>query len=290
MAVPSLQRRPHAASRVIPGRVREFGSTVWNANVTGLSSMLAYNIMLGIVPLSLLGLFVAGQVLSSNTVEHSIEGTLQDFFPGTTKHTLDDLLHQVAASTATTGILALIASLWLASSFWGSLDTAFSRIYGCESRSWLRQKRFALGMVVVLVLLLLSAVAVPALQSALKAGAAHLPLVVRHVNTVVYIVSLAFSLGLMFLCLATIYMRVPNIKVPWHAVWPGALAATIAIGIVAVGFPIYLTSISTIARFGTTIIFIVIVLGWFWVVALIILCGGVMNAVSLKHYRLKHPE
>jgi membrane protein len=246
--------------------------------------------MLGIVPLSLLGLFVAGQVLSSNTVEHSIEGTLQDFFPGTTKHTLDDLLHQVAASTATTGILALIASLWLASSFWGSLDTAFSRIYGCESRSWLRQKRFALGMVVVLVLLLLSAVAVPALQSALKAGAAHLPLVVRHVNTVVYIVSLAFSLGLMFLCLATIYMRVPNIKVPWHAVWPGALAATIAIGIVAVGFPIYLTSISTIARFGTTIIFIVIVLGWFWVVALIILCGGVMNAVSLKHYRLKHPE
>jgi membrane protein len=262
---------------------------VWKANVTGLSSMLAYNIMLGIVPLSLLGLFVAGQVLSSQSVEHSIEHTLQDFFPGTTKHTLDDLLHQVAASTATTGILALVASLWLASSFWGSLDTAFSRIYGCQSRSWLRQKRFALGMVVVLVLLLISAVAVPALQSALKAEAAHLPLVVRHVNTVVYIVSLAFSLGLMFLCLATIYMRVPNIKVPWRATWPGALAATIAIGIVAVGFPIYLSSISTISKFGGGLIFIVIVLGWFWVVALIILCGAVMNAVSLKHYRVKHP-
>ncbi len=267
--------------------MREFGRIVWDANVTGLSSMLAYNMLLGIVPLSLLGLFAAGQVLSSSSIEHSMEGTLQDFFPGTTKHTLDTLLHQVASSTATTGILALVASLWLASSFWGSLDTAFSRIYGISSRSWLAQKRFALGMVLVLVLLLISTVAVPALQSLLRAGAVHLPYVVSHVHAFVYGASLAFSLLLMFACLATIYKRVPNCKIPWHATWPGALAATIAIGIVAVAFPVYLSSISTIARVSSTIVFIVIVLGWFWIVALIILAGAVMNQVSLLHYQPK---
>ena len=286
-ASPRLRRQSAARRHVFPLAVREFGRTVWDANVTGLSSMLAYNMILGIVPLSLLGLFVAGQVLSSSSVEHSIEGTLQDFFPGTTKDTLDSLLHQIASSTATTGILALIASLWLASSFWGSLDTAFSRIYGVNSRSWLRQKRFALGMVLVLVLLLIATVATPTLQSLLRAGAVHLPYVVSHVKGFVYGASLAFSLLLLFACLSVIYLRVPNCKIPWHAAWPGALAATIAIGIVAAAFPVYLSSISTIARFSSTIVFIVIVLGWFWVVALIILCGGVMNAVSLKHYRAR---
>jgi membrane protein len=290
MAVPHLHRHRHVVRRhrhavigSLPESVREFGRTIWDANVTGLSSMLAYNMLLGVIPLALVGLFVAGQVISSRPAEMAINRTLQDFFPGTTKHQLDDLLHQVASSTPTTGVLALVASLWLASSFWGALDTSFSRIYGCSSRPWLAQKRFGLVMVLVMVLLLLATVAVPTLQSLLKGGAEHLPLLLRHTHGVIYVGSLVFSLGVLFGCLTLIYARVPNLKVAWHAVWPGALAATIAIGLAAIAFPVYLSSISTIARFGTTVVFIIIVLGWFYVVALIILAGGVMNSVSLRH-------
>ena len=283
MAVPQLHRRQDAASHVIPHRVREFGATVWNANVTGLSSMLAYNMLLGVVPLALLGLFITGQVLKSTNAEHSVEHALQVLFPGTTKHTLDTLLNQVAHATATTGILALVASLWLASSFWGSLDTAFSRIYGIKSRPWLAQKRFGLVMVLVMILFLIATVAVPTLQSFLKTGVGHLPVFLRHVHGIIYIVSLVFSLAVVFACLATIYARVPNRKIPWHAVWPGALAATVAIGIVDYAFPLYLSSVSTIDRYDSTIVFIVICLGWFYVVALIILLGAVMNSVALTH-------
>jgi membrane protein len=291
MAVPRLHRdqpavaRPRRLRRPLPTPVREFGRTMWDSNVTGLSSMLAYNMLLGVVPLALLGLFAAGQVISSDTAEATIERTLQDFFPGTTKGQLDHLLHQVASSTPTTGVLALIASLWLASSFWGALDTSFSRIYGCSSRPWLAQKRFGLVMVLVMVLLLLATVAVPTLQSLLKGSAEHLPLLLRHVHGVIFVGSLVFSLGVLFGCLALIYARVPNLKVPWPAVWPGALAATFAIGVVAIAFPVYLSSISTIARFGTTVVFIIIVLGWFYVVALMILAGGVMNSVALARLR-----
>ena len=285
MALPTLHHRRAAARRAIPHSLREFGATVWSANVTGLSSMLAYNMLLGVVPLALLGLFITGQVLSSTSAEHSVEHSLQTFFPGTTKSTLDSLLNQVAHATATTGILALIASLWLASSFWGSLDTAFSRIYGIKSRPWLAQKRFGLVMVLVMVLFLIATVAVPTLQSFLKAGVGTLPVFLRHVHGIIYIVSLAFSLAVVFACLATIYARVPNRKIPWHAVWPGALSATVAIGVIDYAFPLYLTSISTIAHFGGALVFIVICLGWFYVVALIILLGAVMNSVALAHYK-----
>ena len=243
--------------------------------------MVAYNMLLGIVPVALLAMFIAGQVLSDPAIERSVIGDLREVFPGAAERTLDSLLDQIKQSTTSTGLLALLASLWLASSFWGALDTAFARIYGCPSRPWLEQKRFALTMVGVVLLLMIATVAVPAVQAILTAGVDELPIDLARVTNVVYAVSLAIGVVLLFSCLAVIYARVPNRRVPWRAVWPGAIGATLAIGIVDVAFPAYLTSISTIARFGTTIVFVLIVLGWFYLLAVIILGGAIVNALRL---------
>ena len=69
---------------------------------------------------------------------------------------------------------------------------------------------------------------------------------------------------------------------PWTAVWPGALGATIAIGIVDLGFPLYLDNISTL-RIGTSAVFVLIALVWFYVIALIVLAGAVVNALRFEH-------
>ncbi len=273
------RRRP--ALRV-PDVVRRFWRVGWQANVTGLAAMLAYNMLLGIVPVALLGLFIAGQILSSHAVAQSVLTDLQEIFPGTTEHTLQALLGEIRDSTTSTGVLALLASLWLGSSFWGALDTAFGRIYGCGSRPWIEQKRFALTMLGVVLLFMVATVAVPTVQSILQAGVDALPLDLARVTVVVYVISLAIGLVLLFGCLAVTYARVPNCDVGWRATWPGALGATIAVGIVDYAFPAYLTSISTIARFGTTIVFVLIVLGWFYLVALIVLGGGIVNSLRLK--------
>jgi membrane protein len=267
--------------RLIPRGVRRFWRVAWESNITGLSSMLAYNMLLGVIPIALLGLFVAGQVLSSTEVQHSVVVDLREVFPGTAEHTLDSLLSEVRNSTTSTGVLALVASLWLGSSFWGAMDTAFSRIYGGPSRSWWRQKRFALSMVLVVLVFMVATVTVPTVQSFLRAGVKALPFDLAHVAVFVYAGSLALSLALLFSCLAIIYKRVPHRRVPWRAVWPGALGATLAIGLIDFAFPIYLTNISTIARFSSTIVFILIMLGWFYVLSLIILSGAIVNALRL---------
>ena len=274
------RRRFRRHARATRGRLRRFWRLAWNSNVTGLSSMLAYNMLLGVIPVALLGLFVAGHIVSNASISHSVTVDLQDIFPGSTQSTLDSLLDEVSRSTTSTGLLALIASLWLASSFWGALDTSFSRIFSSPSRPWLAQKRFGVMMVGLVLLFMIATVAIPALQSVLKAGANQLPLDLARVTDLVYVVSLAGSLAILFACLAVIYATVPTRRLPWRAIWPGALAATVAIGIVDVAFPLYLTSISTIAKFGTTVVFVVIVLGWFYLVALIILAGAVVNAMA----------
>jgi YihY family inner membrane protein len=266
----------------ITGPVRRFWRLAWDANVTGMSAMLAYNMLLGIIPVALLALFVGGQVLSSTAVQQSVLTDLRQMFPGAAEHTLNSLLSQIRNSTTSTGVLALIAALWLGTSFWGALDTAFTRIYGCRSRRWLEQKRFGLAMLVVVLLFMIATVAVPTVQSILDAGATHLPFDLSRVADVVYVISLAISVALLFTCLSVIYHSVPNRPVPWRAVWPGAIGATLAIGVVDYAFPAYLTNISTLARFGTTIVFIVILLIWFYLLAIIILGGAVVNALVLN--------
>jgi membrane protein len=172
--------------------------------------------------------------------------------------------------------------VWLGLSFFGALDTAFNRIYHTDGRSWLEQKRYALGMLLVVLVLMIATVAVPTVQSILRAGVEKLPFDLARVTPLVYGLSLGLSLTLLFGCLCVIYTGVPNRDVPWRAVWTGALAATFAIGIVSYAFPVYLSNISTIARFGTTIVFVLIVLGWFYLLALIILGGAVVNALRLR--------
>jgi uncharacterized BrkB/YihY/UPF0761 family membrane protein len=72
-------------------------------------------------------------------------------------------------------------------------------------------------------------------------------------------------------------------------VWPGALGATIAMGIVDWAFPLYLTNISTL-RVGTSAVFVLIALVWFYVLALITLGGAVVNELRFERVRESGPD
>jgi membrane protein len=267
--------------------------TVWRAvkdlywkayedNLTGLSGMVAYNLLLSVFPLALLALFIAGRVLESGDLEHSVLQDLRQLFPTATDDTLTRALAGVRDTSTGFGLGALVASAYIGSSFWGALDTAFCRIYHVRCRSWVEQKRFALAMLVVVLLFMAATVAVPAIQSLLVASADDLPFGLSGVDGLVYGLTLVAGLVLLFLVLCVIYWSVPNRLVPWRAVWPGALGATLAIGIVDYGFPAYLGSISTIARFGTTFVFVLIVLVWFYALAIILLAGATINAARFE--------
>jgi membrane protein len=244
--------------------------------------MVAYNLLLSVFPLALLALFIAGQVLESGDLEQRILDDLRHLFPTATDRTLTRALDRVRDSSAGFGVIALVSSIWIGSSFWGALDTAFCRIYHVRCRKWLEQKRFALAMLVVVLLFMAATVAVPALQSLLQSSTEDLPLGLSDVPDLVYWASLAAGLALIFLILCVVYWTVPNRLVPWRAIWPGAAGATAAIGVVDIAFPAYLDNISTIARFGTTFVFVVIVLIWFYALALIILGGAIVNAMRFE--------
>jgi membrane protein len=259
-----------------------FYRKAYEDNITGLSGMVAYNLLLSVFPLALVALFVAGQVLSSNELEQSVLKDLEPLFPNATDTTLLNALDRIRDSSTSIGVLAVLSSIWFGSSFWGALDTAFCQIYHVRCRSWLEQKRFALAMLVVVLLFMAATVAVPTLQSLLVSGARDLPFGLSRVHGLVYTVSLIAAGVVLFAILSVVYWAVPNRLVPWRAVWPGAAAATVAIVIVDYAFPAYLGNISTIAQIGTTFVFVLIVLVWFYLLAIILLGGAIINAMRFE--------
>jgi YihY family inner membrane protein len=250
-------------------------------NVTGLSGMVAYNLLLSLFPLALVALFVAGSILQSPNVEQSVLNDLSDLFPDAAGATISDTLERVRENSTSFGVVALVASIWFGSSFWGALDTAFCRIYHVECRKWVAQKRFGLVMLVVILVFMAATVMLPTLQTTLVRGARNLPFGLAGYGDEVFLVSLGVGLLILFGVLCVIYWAVPNRPVPWRAIWPGAVGATVAVAAVDYVFPAYLSE-SPLTRVGSTLVFILIVLIWFYAIAFVILGGALMNALRFE--------
>lgn len=269
-----------------PGRARRWLRAFWDRaykeNITGLSGMVAYNLVLALFPFALLVLFVFGKVLQSTQVEESVLLDLQRLFPAVEQDSLSNALERIRDSSTTIGLVAAAGALWIGTSFWGAMDTAFCRIYHVECRGWIEQKRFALVMLLGLTLLLAASVAIPTLEALIVSNADDLPFGLGGIQGLASVLLLLLALLITFLVCCSIYYFVPKGHVPWRGVWPGALFFTITIGIANAIFPFYLAQIAAIDRVGGAIGFVLVALIWFYAVSLALLAGAVINALRYE--------
>jgi YihY family inner membrane protein len=261
--------------------LQAFWMRAYKENVTGMSAMVAYNLMLSVFPFTLLVLFIFSQILRIEGVDAGVTADLQRLFPDAEQQTLDNILRSIENNSATLGLLAALGSIWIGASFWGAMDTAFCRIYHVQCRGWWEQKRFALAMLLVVALFILGSVVLPAAEGALIRSTENLPFGLDEVQSIDSVLLVGVTLLLNFLVAAMIYWLVPKGHMPWRAVWPGALFTTTVAGLANWLFPVYLSNISTLSQFGSTLGFILIALLWFYLVSLTLLLGAVIN--SLRH-------
>lgn len=268
-------------------RTRSWLSAFWNRayreNVTGLAAMVAYNLMLAVFPFTLLVLFIGGQVLKIHGVETSVLNDLQRLFPNTESTTLAEVLGRIENNSATIGIAAFVGSVWIGASFWGAMDTAFCRIYHVPCRGWIEQKRFSFAMLGVVLLFIAASIFVPTLESTLVSSTDKLPFGLSGVEIIDKLLLLGAALLIVFGICAVIFVAVPKAPVPWRSVWPGALFVTIGAGLANWLFPLYLTNVSSLSKFGSTLGFVLIALLWFYVLSLGILVGAVINSLRYEY-------
>jgi membrane protein len=261
--------------------LRAFWQRAYRENVTGLAAMVAYNLMLAVFPFALLVLFVFGQVLKIKGVETGVIDDLQRLFPNTEQATLTDVLGRIEDNSTTIGIAAFVGSLWIGASFWGAMDTAFGHIYHVETRGWVEQKRFSFAMLGVVLMFIAASIALPTMEATLVSSTDRLPFGLSNIRAIDTALLLALAVLVVFAICCVIYWAVPKGHMPWRAVWPGAAFVTLAAGLANWAFPFYLSNVSSLSRFGSTLGFILIALLWFYLLSLALLAGATIN--SLRH-------
>ena len=259
-----------------------FWRRAYRENITGLSGMVAYNLVLALFPFALLVLFIFGRILQSDSVEHTVLIDLRKLFPAVDVGTLQNTLDHIRTNSTTIGLAAALGAVWIGTSFWGAMDTAFCRIYHVECRGWLEQKRFALVMLLVVILFLAASVVIPTLEGLLAGGVQNLPFGLSQIEGILQLLLLGAALTLVFAVCCAIYYFVPKGHVPWKSVWPGALFVTLTTGAANAVYPFYLTQISSVGDVGGTVGFILIALVWFYLVSLSLMAGAVINALRFE--------
>ena len=261
--------------------LRVFWERAYRENITGLAAMVAYNLALALFPFVLLVLLIFGQVIDNADVRQTVIHDLQQIFPSAEQDSLAGVVDRIRDSSATIGVVAAIAAIWIGASFWGAMDTAFCRIYHVECRGWVEQKRWALLMLLVVILFLPASILVPVAEGLLASSADDLPFGLDNVGALRTLGVLFAALMLTFAGCSLIYYVVPKGHVPWRGVWPGALFVTLITAIGNAVFPVYLTQ-SNIEQLGGALGFILIALIWFYFVSLTLMAGAVINALRYE--------
>jgi membrane protein len=161
------------------------------------------------------------------------------------------------------------------------MDTAFCRIYHVECRGWVEQKRFSFAMLGVVILLIAASIFLPTTESALVSSTDRLPFGLSDIKAIDTVLLLLAAVLVVFAICCVIFWAVPKSHMPWRDVWPGAAFVTTCATAANWAFPFYLSNVSSLSRFGSTLGFILIALLWFYALSLALLAGAVIN--SLRH-------
>ena len=267
-----------------------FWRKAYEENVTGLSGMVAYNLLLSIFPFALVALFIAGRVLRSEELQASLLADLQRIFPTAADSTLSEGIRRLQETSTDRrhrgpGRLDLVRLVVLGRAGHRVLPHLPLRVPHLGPAEAVRA-RDVRGRAAVRGRRRCS---VPTVQALLVSGARDLPLGLSDVKGLVYGVTLA--IGVVRRCSrrcarSTGWSRRRGCR--GRPSGPARSARPLAIGVVDLGFPLYLDNISTL-RVGTSAVFVLIALVWFYVIALIILAGAVVNGLRFEH-RSRRPS
>src|SRR3954454_4959273 len=92
-----------------------FWRKAYSDNLTGLSGMVAYNLMLSLLRATLVALWIAGRVIQSGELEQRLITALQHVFPSARESTLRSPPPRLRTPGTELGVAALVASVWIGS-------------------------------------------------------------------------------------------------------------------------------------------------------------------------------
>jgi membrane protein len=296
--------QPEREERRLPDpRLRDLSFRDWRAilvrgvreavadNVTDVAAALAYYAFLAIPAVLLLAVGIFAQTAGPDTVDSVLE-RLQGIVPAEALTLIEDSLTRVIENQSggvALIVLGLLLALWTASGAMNALMRGLNRVYDREeTRSFVRQRLTALGMLVCLVIAFALVLGLLVLGPVLSEWAGEALGIETVVGWAWWILEWPILLfGLLGAFAAVLYLG-PNVAHPrWRFLTPGSLAAVI-VWLAASGlFAVYVASFGSYNKAWGSLAAVIIMLTWLWLSALALLLGAELNAEAERSRELR---
>jgi YihY family inner membrane protein len=254
----------------------------WSTTFAGL---LAYSILMAMLPIAIALVSILGFVLGSRNRDAIIQ-QVNTIFPGQTAHqnAITLAIDQLSKQAGILAILAVVLAIFGGSRLFIMLESCFSIVYRVRGRPLIQKNLMALGMLILFIILVPLMVFGSMLPDFLLRLMANNPLLetvgflkaLAYSPIITYLTSFAGGLVAAFLLFEAIYMIVPNRTISWQGSWPGALVAAFAVTIFLKIFPLYTQYF--MRNYAGQIGFAVVLLLFFYYFAIILMLGAEVNA------------
>lgn len=248
-----------------------------------LAAILAYSLLMSIIPLLAVLLSVLSGVLGAlapHVQQQLLNGVGKLILPPIiSSELLKPAMQTASQSSGWVGITALLVSAWIGSQLFVAIEHCFSVIFCFPKRAFVRQHLMALSMLLVFALLLPLLLAVPLGMTILSStianqvlpSAASIGLWLTLTGMVAsFVVASAFFL--------VIYLVVPNRPMHLRDAGPGALIAGALLQLYNLVFPFYTAHFLPFANYGAALGLALLILLFFYYFGLILLLGAEINA------------
>ncbi|MDA9472595.1 YihY/virulence factor BrkB family protein [Enterococcus sp. 5H] len=253
-----------------------------DSDIGNTSVVVAYYLLLSLFPL----LIAVGNILpylhiDSNTVLPYIAEVIPEAIFNDLEPAIKSLLTQRSGSLLS---ISALAALWSASQSINAMQTAMNKAFGVEQRS-----NFIIVRIMSLFVILLLLTAVVGVVGVLGLGKTILDILqpIFHFSTdfIDTFQTLKWPLTslVLLVIMSLIYRVVPNARLSFRSIFPGAVFSTIGWMLLSQVFGLYINLFgSKISSYQIIGSFIVLML-WLNFAATIIILGGIINAV-VKEY------
>jgi len=254
------------------------------------AASIGYYALLSIFPFFLLAFSALGGLAASEENRVTILSFLLRYFP-TQFEFITRQLDSLQQMRVRIGIGGLIALAWAALGFFGAISTAVNHAWGVEKqRSYLKHKLFSFLMLLAAGVLL--AVAVLLAGAVQIIDATWYPALVARMPGVAVLQSLLLRWAatlMLILVVGLIYYFVPNAKVRFRDVWPGAILTGLLWRAALEGFSFYVRDMSRFTFVHGSIAAVVVFLIWVYTCAVVLLYGVEFTAAYAR-LRRGRPE
>ncbi|HEX6776793.1 MAG TPA: YihY/virulence factor BrkB family protein, partial [Ktedonobacterales bacterium] len=230
--------------------------------IFNLSAMLAYNLLMTIIPILAMLLSIFGLVLGSLSpaTEQQFINSITNGLPGG-QTLIQAALKRLAQSSGLFAVITIIVSAWFGSRLFITIEQCFGIIYRLPTRKFIRQNSIALSMMLIFVVLIPILLAVSSAPSFLSSAVVDKLLPNATATRIWLAVATAIAGFIVASALfLVIYSVVPNRPLRIQDAWRGALIAGLLLEIYDVAFPFYASHFLKPNSYGSTAGFAVLVL------------------------------